>query len=183
MLWNGLLFLFGIFFKAISTVHTVCLLQKPCDDVDSFPQGDHFISFKRKKMTLMDSISLLPISIMFFAKTIVFKSKLMGQIMCQIMSIFDEAEGSDHDLVQTLICCRFHKITYLFSSVKICKYGILFQKLFRTTACDKQSFYGTNKISLVCSFALIKITQFAPYKISWLLVDVRWSDMVQIGWF
>ena len=41
--WN----LFGIFLT-ISTVHTVCVLHKPCDDVDSFQLGDHFISFEAK---------------------------------------------------------------------------------------------------------------------------------------
>ena len=33
---------------------------------------------------------------------------LMCQIMCQIMSIFDEAEGFDHDLVETLNGILFH---------------------------------------------------------------------------
>ena len=40
--------IFGGFFLTISTVHTVCVLHKPCDDVDSFQQGDHFISFEAK---------------------------------------------------------------------------------------------------------------------------------------
>ena len=77
-------------------VHTVSVLHKPCDDVDSFLQGDHFISFKGKKNTYMGNFFLLPISITFFRKKDRFQAisrvKLMCQIMCQIMSIFDEAE-------------------------------------------------------------------------------------------
>ena len=38
---------FGILLT-ISMAHKVSVLYKPCDDVDSFQQGDHFISFEAK---------------------------------------------------------------------------------------------------------------------------------------
>ena len=39
---------FWEFFWNISMVHTVIVLYKPCDDVDSFQQGDNCISFEAK---------------------------------------------------------------------------------------------------------------------------------------